>query len=157
MLLLLTRRVPHLPRRSNLITTRSAYSNTVVGLEAGYLLQDTLVSALLDSRWSPVYRYAHDGGKSPRIPFAKLMVTHHVTLAPLLLLFLHFAKQGKERGVFFVEAFLLMNASTPLLNLRWWLADVAKHNPGLKTRLRRASAVNDAALIATFFTCRIAL
>lgn len=36
----------HMQRRLNLITTRSSEANSVVGLEAGYLIQDTIVSAV---------------------------------------------------------------------------------------------------------------
>lgn len=123
----------------NLITSRSARSNAVVAIEAGYLIQDTAISYLADSRY--------------KIRFTRLMKLHHVVLGSLLTLFLEFARRKRERGVFFVEMFLLMNASTPLLNLRWFLRRRNRH--GRVQAL--ASTINDAGLVATFFACRIGL
>ncbi|PWN87264.1 hypothetical protein FA10DRAFT_269838 [Acaromyces ingoldii] len=123
----------------NLITSRSARSNAVVAIEAGYLLQDTAISYLADSRY--------------KIRFTRLMKLHHVVLGSLLTLFLEFARRKRERGVFFVEMFLLMNASTPLLNLRWFLR--RRNHHGRVQAL--ASTINDAGLVATFFACRIGL
>lgn len=115
------------------------------------------VFQLLDTLWSPVNLLVK-GSEVQRIPFDRLLIVHHVSLAGLLTLFLEFAKRGKERGVFFVEMFLLMNASTPLLNLRWWLAQRARlaGSSGLES-IRRISMVNDGALVMTFFACRIGL
>jgi hypothetical protein len=113
---------------------------------------------LLDTSWSPVNLLGKGSEVVQRIPFDRLLIVHHVSLASLLTLFLEFAKREKERGVFFVEMFLLMNASTPLLNLRWWLAQRARlaGSSELKS-IRRISMVNDSALVMTFFACRIGL
>lgn len=106
--------------------------------------------------------FTPNDGSPGRIRFDRVLRIHHVVLGSLLTLFLEFARRGRDKGVFFVEAFVLMNASTPSLNLRWWLARQAKaagrdRNQRWADALASLSVLNEATLIATFAICRIGL
>lgn len=113
---------------------------------------------LLDSKWSPVNILVR-GSTLEFVRFEGLLWAHHAILGPLLVLFLEFAKRKKEKGAFFVEMFLLMNTSTPLVNLRWWLLKKNKQSNSTSQRIKlcQISAINDATLLSTFFACRIVL
>lgn len=130
-----------------LIAGRSALGNAVTAWEAGYLLFDSLALVWL-SRPRPrsgagvrdvgtaVVRCARDD------PF---IFVHHTTLFAGLAVLQYFISHGRERGVWVVVAFVLMNASTPLLNLRWWV----------RKRRGRGSLGLDAALAAAFAGARL--
>lgn len=69
--------------------------------------------------------------------------------AALLVLHYYIAR-GKERGIYIIVMFLLMNASTPILNLRWYLRSHMKHK-------RRTIFATDAAFVIAFFLARVYL
>lgn len=51
----------------------------------------------------------------------RALLTHHTLLLPPLLLLQLYISLHLERGILILTTFLLMNASTPLSTLRWWL------------------------------------
>lgn len=48
------------------------------------------------------------------------MMTHHLSLLLALGLLQVYISKERERGVWIIVAFEIMNASTPFLQLRWW-------------------------------------
>lgn len=61
----------------------------------------------------------------PSTPKLKLptLLTHHILLLPPLLLLQLYIIHSRERGILILTSFLLMNASSPLSSVRWWLVN----------------------------------
>lgn len=101
-----------------LIQEHSLLANTITSWETGYLLYDT---------WAMVH-YSHPQTKDRG--FAQSIATvasaepavfgHHVLLSSAFLYLQYYIHQGRERGIWIIAAFLLMNASSPVMHLRWW-------------------------------------
>ncbi len=161
---------PHLPQTQTpnpndtnnpTITARSPFANAIAGLEAGYLLQDTL-ALLLKAHIQHTYAHTHHHqhphtpkpNPNPNPSYTKQLniplLTHHLTLAPALLLLHHRITQNRESGIHIIIQFLLMNASTPLLNLRWYLRTFAPSR-------KRAILATDVSFAIAFFVARIGL
>lgn len=117
------------------IIARSEFANSITAIETGYLIQDT-VALLLQH-----YRY-----KDPKLE--KTLLLHHVGIGAALSYLQYWIARGWETGIYVIVMFLLMNASTPLLNLRWFLR---KYQTG-RTRLILGV---DAAFAAAFFAARV--
>ena len=128
------------------ITLRSPYANAITAWETGYLLQDTFALCL---KW----HLFHGPGKHILDP---AIMAHHILLCTALLVLQYYILYGRERGIYIIMQFFLMNASTPLLNVRWWLrsghADGFIKDLGLKRRMRWGV---DMALTCVFFAARI--
>lgn len=118
------------------ITARSEFANTITAIEAGYLLQDTFV----------LLHEARLHGRAKRLD--KTLMTHHVGIGTALLVLHYYIARGREAGIYVIVMFLLMNSSTPILNLRWYLRNFA-------TRRRKSILVADAAFVISFFMARI--
>ena len=118
------------------ITARSEFANTITAIEAGYLVQDIFV-LLIESR-------LHGGAK--RID--KTLMTHHVGIGSALLVLHYYIACGREAGIYVIVMFLLMNSSTPILNLRWYLRNFAP-------QMRKSVIAADAAFVVSFFMARI--
>lgn len=134
------------------ITARSPFANAIAGLEAGYLLQDT-IALLLKAHIHHTHTHTHTPPSQKRTYTQTLplpLLTHHLTLAPLLLLLQHRITHHRERGIHIIIQFLLMNASTPLLNLRWYLRTFAPNR-------KRAILAADISFAIAFFVARIGL
>ncbi|MDI1486561.1 MAG: hypothetical protein OHK93_005792 [Ramalina farinacea] len=123
-----------------LITARSDFANAITAIEAGYLLQDS-VALVKEAQ-------LRGGGISRNVD--KTLLVHHVGIGAALLVLHYYIARGKERGIYIIVMFLLMNASTPLLNLRWYLRTFARHR-------RKAIFAADAAFVAAFFVARVYL
>ena len=93
-----------------LISTRSECLNAITALETGYLVSDTF-ALLLCPRFP--------NGKSQALD--KVLLTHHTLIGTALLVLQYYIARGREKGIYIIVRFLLMNASTPFLNLRWFL------------------------------------
>ena len=128
-----------------LIAGQSALGNAVTGMEAGYLLFDTV--ALVYSSIPPgrLDKAAMRKAASRLLQRDSLMLFHHLSLFAGLGTLQHFILHGRERGIYIIVAFILMNASTPLLHLRWYL----------HKRTGRPSLAMDAALAVVFGACRV--
>ncbi len=118
------------------ITARSEFANTITAIEAGYLLQDTFV-LLLEAR-------LHGRGKR----LDKTLLTHHIGIGSALLVLHYYISRGREAGIYVIVMFLLMNSSTPVLNIRWYLRNFSHQR-------RKSILVADAAFVVCFFMVRI--
>ena len=121
-----------------LIATRSTFGNSIAALEAGYLVSD-IGALLLEAR---LHRKSKSGGMD------KTLLTHHVTIGTALLVLQYYISRGREAGIHIIVMFLLMNASTPVLNLRWYLRSFKAQN-------KRAIVLTDVLFAASFFAARV--
>ncbi|KAG7004491.1 hypothetical protein G7Y79_00025g057770 [Physcia stellaris] len=119
------------------ITARSEFANSITAIEAGYLIQD--IAALL------IEAHLHDGGGKT---LDKTLMIHHFGIGSALLLLHYYIARGREVGIYVIVMFLLMNSSTPILNLRWYLRTFAPQR-------RAAVLVADGAFVISFFTARV--
>ncbi|KAL8810991.1 MAG: hypothetical protein Q9200_002153 [Gallowayella weberi] len=132
-----------------ILQTRSIFGNAITALECGYLLQDT-ISLLREARLR--HGLIHPSSKATVQSILKYgdktLLFHHVGIASALLVLHYYIHQDRESGIYIIVQFLLMNSSTPILNLRWWLRT---YHPQYKT-LR---LVSDFAFTAAFYMARI--
>ncbi|KAL9640455.1 MAG: hypothetical protein Q9164_000274 [Protoblastenia rupestris] len=119
-----------------LISARSEFANAITAIEAGYLLQDS-ITLIIEAR-------LNGGAKA----LDKTLLTHHVGIGTALLVLHYFIARGREAGIYIIVMFLLMNSSTPILNLRWYLRNFARHR-------RRAILFADMAFVVAFFGARV--
>ncbi|KAL8833656.1 MAG: hypothetical protein Q9170_004142 [Blastenia crenularia] len=132
-----------------LLQTRSQLGNIITAIECGYLLQDT-ISLLREARLRlRLLQPARESTLWSLLEHAdKTLLAHHIGIASALLALQYYIHQDRERGIYIIVQFLLMNGSTPFLNLRWWLRT---YHPG-SAMLCLAS---DLAFIAAFYVARI--
>ena len=119
-----------------LISARSEFANAITALEAGYLLQDSL-ALIVEAR-------VHGGING----LDKTLLTHHVGIGTALLVLQYYIARGREAGIYIIVMFLLMNASTPILNLRWFLRTYARKSRGVRLAA-------DLAFVVAFFIARV--
>jgi TLC domain len=100
-----------------LIKERSSLANAVTAWETGYLLYDTW--ALVRSANPTSSGFVESIGAAARKQPA--IFGHHLALSSAFLFLQHYIYRGRERGIWIIIAFLLMNASNPLLHARWWM------------------------------------
>ena len=103
-----------------LIQDRDVLCNILTAWEAGYLIYDTLALISLE-RWS---------SPPPGLPLihaiqtafrnSPIVILHHVMLASALVCLQIYVSRQREKGIRIIAAFLLMNASTPFMHVRWW-------------------------------------
>jgi len=122
-----------------LISARSDFGNVITALEAGYLLQDTFALLYLAR--------LHDG-RQWRKSLDKTLVTHHVTTGTALLVLHYYISRSREAGIVIIVQLLLMNASTPILNIRWYLRNFARER-------RKSILAADVAFVGAFFVARV--
>lgn len=128
------------------ITSHSSFGNAITALEAGYLIQDTFALLLK----SHIHSRAAGNHARPKTKLDIPLLTHHVSLSAALLLLQYYISQRREAGIYIIVQFLLMNASTPVLNLRWWLRT---YRPGGKGVVLAA----DVGFAVVFFVARVGL
>ncbi|KAI7323042.1 hypothetical protein KC315_g8618 [Hortaea werneckii] len=130
---------------NGMIHGKSTLGNAITSWEAGYLIYDTLAVALLRYKCRPDESFLKSllrfSSKEP------LTFSHHLSLIIALGCLQFYIAQGRERGVWIINAFNLMNASTPILHWRW----LHRHRTG-KNDLKL-----DVLLAATFAACRMGL
>lgn len=122
------------------IKGRSEFANTITAIECGYLLQDTIVLLLPQARL--------DGVKGGGGTLDKTLLTHHIGIGGALLILQYYIARGRERGIYIIAQYLLMNASTPVLCLRWYLRN-------FRPKWTGARLAADVAFVAAFFVARI--
>lgn len=131
--------------RNPMISGKSHFGNVITGFETGYLLYDTLALLLISGQ---VQSSHISGGWAPTVleTVRRNPVTlgHHIALGAALGSLQVYIHQGRERGVWIIVAFILMNASTPVLHYRWWQRKVKG----------RPSFALDAAFAGAFAACR---
>ena len=123
--------------RNPVIAARSEFANSITAIEAGYLIQDIAV-LLIEAR-------VH-GSIIQRLD--KTLMTHHIGIGSALLYLQYYIARDREVGIYIIVMFLLMNSSTPFLNLRWYLRTFA---PQKRARILMA----DEAFVASFFMARV--
>lgn len=121
------------------IQGRSELANTITAIECGYLIQDTV--ALI--RVANMYTRAGIRGT-----LDKTLLTHHIGIGVALLVLHYYIARGKEKGIYIIVQLLLMNASTPVLNLRWYI-----HT--FKPDWMKMRHLADGTLVAAFFAARV--
>ena len=122
------------------ITARSEFANSITAIEAGYLIQDVVVLV--------VEAHLHHVGGGRGTGLDKTLMTHHIGIGSALLLLHYYIARGRELGIYVIVMFLLMNSSTPILNLRWYLRTFSPQR-------KAAILIADGALVASFFTARV--
>lgn len=124
------------------ISGRSEYGNAITAIEAGYLVQDTFTLLYLAR-----LQGKNNNGRWWR-NLDKTLATHHITIGTALLVLQYYIARNREAGIYIIVQFLLMNSSTPVLNLRWYLRFFAKGK-------RKAILLVDAAFVGAFFMARV--
>ncbi|GAB7360240.1 hypothetical protein MBLNU230_g8000t1 [Neophaeotheca triangularis] len=129
-----------------LITGRSAFGNALTAWETGYLIFDTVAILALSGVSRPLRQPGRNHTNTTRKAEASdtVLLGHHAALVAALGYLQTYIAQGRERGVWIIDAFILMNASTPFLHLRWWR----------RKRTGRAEWQWDALLAFTFALAR---
>lgn len=94
---------------SALITTRSAFGNSITALETGYMVQDAVI-LVLGARLRT--RYPDGGGKSLAKEINwRVLGWHHAGLSSVLVVLQWYIAHGRERGILVILMLMLMNAS----------------------------------------------
>lgn len=78
----------------------------------------------------------------------KTLLTHHVGIGAALLILHLYIHQGREKGIYIIVQFLLMNASTLILNLRWYIRT-------FKADWKTARVLADASFVPAFFAAHV--
>ncbi|KAF9086791.1 hypothetical protein BGX23_008563 [Mortierella sp. AD031] len=120
--------------KNDISTYKTQITPFLVGLELGYLTQDTVFE---------FYQRAVFGVGS------NLILFHHVAVILGSAYYLYALKLTNP-GPFFIGMLSLMNFSTPILHFRWALQ--SKGRTFFNSRLKRFI---DTALVVTYFWCRI--
>lgn len=132
-----------------LLQSRSRLGNAITAIECSYLLQDT-ISLLREARLRS--RIAQPSQKQTTRSLLrhadKILLTHHIGIALALLVLQYYIHEGRERGIYIIVQFLLMNGSTPFLNLRWWLRTYHPNSPIL-------CLMSDFVFVAAFYMARV--
>ena len=133
------------------IQSRSVLANTITALECGYLIQDTF-SLIAEGHLR--FRMTNPSVESTVAGILKhsdkTLLAHHIGIAAALSLLQYYIHQGRERGIYIIVQFLLMNSSTPFLNLRWWLRTYHANRKVL-------CLASDLAFVAAFYVARVGL
>lgn len=131
-----------------IIQARSTLGNSITALETGYLLQDAVILVL--AAW---LRRQRTGGSTKAVFDGirwRVLAWHHVGLASALGLLQWYIVRGSEKGILVITMLMMMNASTPVGTLHWYL-----YNFRRSWRLT-ILAVNTTYL-ATYGLCRVYL
>ena len=120
--------------KNDITTYKSSLTPFLVGLELGYLTQDTAFE---------FYQRAVFGVGS------NLILFHHVAVIMVSVYYLY-ALTLTNPGPYFIGMLSLMNLSTPILHLRWALQ--SRGRTFFNSRLKR---VVDTALLVSYFWSRI--
>ncbi|KAF9586609.1 hypothetical protein BGW38_000983 [Lunasporangiospora selenospora] len=120
--------------KNDISTYKTPLTPFLVGLELGYLTQDTAFE---------FYQRARFGVGS------NLILFHHVSVILGSVYYLY-ALTLDNPGPFFIGMLSLMNMSTPILHFRWVL-----QSRGCKFDESRLKRFVDTALMVTYFWCRI--
>lgn len=101
------------------IAGTSTVANALTAFECGYLIYDT--GALLYQAHLKSDRRSAAFAVSTLVKGSPIFLAHHLVLVSSLLYLQTYIAKGCEKGLWIIVSFLLMNASNPLLHLRWWL------------------------------------
>lgn len=97
------------------IQDRDLLSSSLTAWETGYLVYDTLALVLLNNSSNGLLAAIRKTFRnSPDFLF------HHLLLATGLMYLQTYIARQRDKGIRIVVTLLLMNASNPLLHMRWW-------------------------------------
>ena len=130
-----------------IISFRSEFASSITALETGYLLQDSLILF-----WAfRLHRQARDKGFKPLKGLnIRHLAWHHGFLVCGLSVLQWYIARGKEKGILIIIMMLLMNASSPIGTIRWYLVNF---RPGYKGTIMTASV----SYLAIYGLCRVYL
>lgn len=129
-----------------IVRTRSTFAQCITALEAGYLLQDSVI--LLQA-----YQHRNTNvGNTSRVKGWNFLYLglHHAGLGGLLLVLQYYIAKQQEKGILIIVAMHLMNASSIFGTLRWFLIN-------FRPSSRTAILVTTATYLATFAVFRVYL
>ncbi|KAJ9663957.1 hypothetical protein H2201_005439 [Coniosporium apollinis] len=124
------------------IRGRSSLANALTAWETGYLLYDT--GALIYEIKQKRQLNSSSAALKSLAKSSPVLLAHHLLLAAALGYLQTYTAAGHERGVWVIVAFLLMNASNPVLHIRYWIRE----------RRGRPSLIADALLMLAFAAFR---
>ncbi len=125
-----------------IIVGKCALANGLTAWEAGYLIYDTW--AMFYETSSPNNAGGFRSALLRVLRTSPVFFVHHLALSTGLTYLQSLIASGYDVGIWIITAFLLMNASNPILNARWW---VRRKTGGFDKRL-------DVAFIVVFAACR---
>ena len=130
-----------------IIIYRSEFANSITALETGYLLQDSLILF-----WAGrLYRQARGRGLKPLKGLnIRHLAWHHSFLVTALGVLQWYIAREKDKGILIIIMMFLMNASSPIGTIRWYLVNF---RPGY----RRAIMVATMAYLGMYGLCRVYL
>lgn len=105
--------------RNPIIAGTNSFANALTAFETGYLIYDT--GALLAEAH---LKYNTKGAISTVTTLCKrspVFLAHHLALISAFMYLQHYISNDREKGLWVIVAMLAMNASNPLLHLRWYL------------------------------------
>jgi hypothetical protein len=127
--------------RNPTINGQNRLANALTAWETAYLLYDTYVMVHAYRKKSHTPLRAALGVVARESPVA---FVHHVLLSSAFLVLQAYIAAGKEKGMWVITAFLLMNSSTPLMHARWWN----------RQRTGSENIILDVAFLSTFAASR---
>jgi hypothetical protein len=103
--------------RNPTINGQNRLANALTAYETAYLLYDTytMIHAQRRKNQSTVRAALRVVARD-----SPVTLVHHVLLSSAFLVLQAYIAAGKEKGMWVITAFLLMNSSTPLMHARWW-------------------------------------
>lgn len=112
-----------------IIFGQNDFGNVVAGIEIGYLLYDT-IATLAINYWEECFNRQSSLLDATKTLLRNETVTlvHHLTISSALSYFQFYCVRGEERGMWIMVTFILMNASTPIMQLRWWKRKQSGHS-----------------------------
>ena len=127
--------------RNPTINGHNKLANALTAWETAYLLYDTY--AMIDARRKKDQSAVRAALRAVARD-SPITLVHHVLLSSALLVLQAYIAAGKEKGMWVITAFLLMNGSTPLMHARWWN----------RQRTGASNTALDMAFLATFAASR---
>jgi len=134
---------PHLDDSFNpTINGRNYLANVLTAWETAYLVYDTY--AMVHASRKQDNLHSNSVALHQVVRDSPVALVHHVLLASAFLVLQAYIAAGKEKGLWVITAFILMNSSTPLMHARWWR----------RQRTGKPNAMLDVAFLATFAASR---
>lgn len=128
--------------RNPTIHGRSRLANALTTWETAYLLYDTY--ALVNASQEKNGLRSTTAALRRVITESPVAMAHHVLLSSAFLVLQSYILGGKEKGLWVITAFMLMNSSTPMMHARWWR----------RQKTGRSSTLLDVAFLTTFAASR---
>lgn len=104
--------------RNPVISGQNSMANALTAWETVYLLYDTYAMI----RATQQKKNLRSSGAALRqvIIESPVAMAHHILLSSAFLVLQSYILAGREKGLWIITAFMLMNSSTPLMHARWW-------------------------------------